>query len=184
MHLENDRRLIRRAALAALIGAAIGAGAGVYSLGGAAARDDETQAPAATSTATPVPPASPAAPAIESPRSAAESTPIATNGVVARPRRDPAPPGRDRPPRPSAGTPTDSAPAVVARARSLADRQDVLGLIALREAVVRAAAARGDAESVDVKSVLEQVDQRLNDARMMRLKSDAEQFRKAAAARQ
>jgi hypothetical protein len=178
MHLENDRRLIRRAALAALIGAAIGAGAGVYSLGGTA---DNPPAPAALSTETPPPAAPQPAPTIESPRSPAESTPIATNGVVARPRHDPAPPKHDRPTRPPAETPAGSAPAVVARARSLAERQDVLGLIALRETVVRAAQARGDADSAAVKSVLEQVDQRLNDARMMRLKSDAEQFRKAAA---
>lgn len=181
MHLESDGRLIRRAALAALIGAAIGAGAGVYSLGGAKAPDDPP-APAALSTETPSPPPpSQPAPAIESPRGPAESTPIATNGVVARPRHDPAPAKREQPTRPSADTPADSAPAVVARARSLADRQDVLGLIALREAFVRAAEARGDADSAGVKSVLAQVDQRLNDARMMRLKSDAEQFRKAAA---
>ena len=65
----------------------------------------------------------------------------------------------------------------------MANRQDVLGLIALREAVVRAAEARGNADSADVTAVLDQVDARLSEARMMRLKSDAEQFRKAAAAR-
>ena len=80
MHLENDRRLIRRAALAALIGAAIGAGAGVYSLGGAAARDDQTQAPAATSTATPVSPASPDADPAAPTTSAAP--PAATKAAV------------------------------------------------------------------------------------------------------
>jgi hypothetical protein len=73
---------------------------------------------------------------------------------------------------------------VLARARSLADRQDVLALMALRETVVRAAEQRGDADSAGVKSVLDQVDQRLNEARMKRLKSDAEQFRRAAAAKE
>jgi len=183
MHRESDARLIRRAALAALIGAAIGAGAGVYSLGSAVSPADEPPAPAALSTETPPAPPSQTAPAIESPRSPAESIPIATNGIVAGPPHDPPPPKRD-PTRPSVPAPADSAAAVVARARSLADRQDVLGLIALREAFVRAAEARGDADSAGVKSVLDQVDQRLNDARMMRLKSDAEQFRRAAAVKQ
>jgi len=81
-------------------------------------------------------------------------------------------------------TPADSPATVLARARSLADRQDVIGLMALRETVVRGAEQRGDADSAGVKSLLEQVDQRLNDARMLRLKSDAEQFRRAAAAKE
>jgi hypothetical protein len=183
MRLENNGRLIRHAGLAALIGAAVGAGAGMYSLRGAAAPADDTAPPAALSTESPPPP-SRAAPAIETQRRPTESTPIATNGVVTRPHHDAAAPKRDEPARPSAATPADSPTAVLARARSLADRQDVLGLMALRETVVRAAQQRGDADSAGVKSVLDQVDQRLNEARMMRLKSDAEQFRRAAAARE
>ena len=113
-----------------------------------------------------------------------ESTPIATNGVVTRPRQDPATSKRDEPARPPAAAPADSPTAVLARARSMAERQDVLGLMALRETVVRAAEQRGDAASARVKSLLEQVDQRLDEARTMRLKSDAEQFRRAAAAKE
>jgi len=184
MRLEGNGRLIRHAGLAALIGAAVGAGAGVYSLRSAAAPADETVPPAVISTATPSPPPSPPAPAIESRRRPVESTPIATNGVVTRPRHDPAASKRNEPARAPAATPADSPPAVLARARALADRQDVIGLMALRETVVRAAQQRGDADSAAVKSVLEQVDQRLNEARMMRLKSDAEQFRRAAAAKE
>lgn len=181
MRLESNGRLIRHAALAALIGAAVGAGAGLYSLRGAAAPADESAPPAALSTETPPPPPSQPAPAQRSP---IESTPIATNGVVAHPRHDPAPSKRVEPARPSAAAPADSPTAVLARARSLADRQDVLALMALRETVVRAAEQRGDADSAGVKSVLDQVDQRLNEARMKRLKSDAEQFRRAAAAKE
>lgn len=177
MHLESDGRLIRSAALAALVGAAVGGAAGVYSLRGAAARAD-TPVPA-TSTATPLAPEPQPSQTIEPQRPPAESTPIATNGVVAGAGHDPVPLKREQPTRPAADTPVDSGAAVIARARSLANRQDVLGLIALRDAVVRAAGARGDADSARVKSLLDQVDERLNDARMMRLKSDAEQFRKA-----
>jgi len=184
MRLESNGRLIRHAALAALIGAAVGAGAGVYSLRGAATPADETALTAALSTATPPPPAAQPSPSIAAQRSPVESTPIATNGVVTHPRHDPAASKRDEPARPSAPTPSGSPTAVLARARSLADRQDVLGLIALRETVVRAADQRGDADSAGVKSLLEQVDQRLNEARTMRLKSDAEQFRRAAAAKE
>lgn len=184
MRLENSGALIRHAALAALIGAAVGAGAGVYSLRGAATPAAETAPSAPISTATPASPAPQASPAIESPRSPAESAPIATNGVVTRVRRDAAASKRDEPTRRPAATPADSPTAVLARARSLADRQDVLGLMALRETVVRAADQRGDTDSSGVKSVLAQVDERLNEARMMRLKSDAEQFRRAAAAKQ
>ena len=183
MRLESNGRLIRHAGLAALIGAAVGAGAGVYSLRGAAAPADETAPPAAISTATPSPP-SPPSPAIESQPRPIESTPIATNGVVTRPPHDPAASKRGEPARPPAAAPPDSPAAALARARSLADRQDVIGLMALRETVVRAARQRGDADSAGVKSLLEQVDQRLNEARMMRLKSDAEQFRRAAAAKE
>jgi hypothetical protein len=183
MRLESNGQLIRHAALAALIGAAVGAGAGLYSLRGAAAPADETVPEAAVSTAPPPPPSQPA-PAVESQPSPIESTPIATNGIATHPRHDPAPSKRDEPARRSAATPADSPPAVLARARSLADHQDVLGLMALRDTVVRAAEQRGDADSAAVKSLLEQVDQRLNEARTLRLKSDAEQFRRAAAAKE
>lgn len=185
MPLESNRRLIRNAVLAALIGAAVGAGAGVYSLGRAIApAAGERGSPAAKSTAEPPPPApSEPSPAIESQRRADESTPIATNGVATRARHDSPSPKRDEPTRPSADHHADSPTAVLARARSLANRQDVVALMALRETVARAAEQRGDVDSPGVKSVLEQVDQRLNEARLLRLKLDAEQFRKASAAK-
>lgn len=184
MRLESNGRLIRQAALAALIGAGVGAGAGVYSLRGAATPAEETDPAAAISTVPPPPSPSQPSPAIESQRPPTESTPIATNGVAPRPRHDPAASKWDEPARPPAATPAGSPTAVLARARALADRQDVLGLMALRETVVRAAEQHGDADSAGVKSVLDQVDQRLNEARLMRLKSDAEQFRRAAAAKE
>jgi hypothetical protein len=183
MRLESNATLIRHAAVAALIGAAIGAGAGAYSLRGAVAPAALSAPPAMMSTV-PAPSPPQPSPAIQSPPRRIESTPVATNGVVTRPRLDSAAPKRHHPVRPAATTPADSPATVLARARALADRQDVLGLMTLRETVVRAAEQRGDGDSAGVKSLLEQVDQRLNEARMLRLKSDAEQFRRAAAAKE
>ena len=68
---------------------------------------------------------------------------------------------------------------VLQRAQTLARRPDVAALLALRDDVVRRAKERGIEESPSVKSELDEVDQRLNEARALQLKLDAEQFRKA-----
>ena len=65
------------------------------------------------------------------------------------------------------------------RARALARRPDVTALIALRDDVVRRATERGIADSSSVKSELDELDQRLNEARTLQLKLDADEFRKA-----
>jgi hypothetical protein len=184
MLLESNRRWIHNAAAAALVGAAVGAAAAVYSLRAATTSAPAAPSPpAAISIAEPSPPPSPEPSPARQPPPTIDSTPIATNGVATHPPDEPPPAKPDEPRRRSPDLPADSPAAMLARARSLADRHDVLGLMALHETVARAAQQRGDVDSPGVKSVLEQVDQRLNEARMWRLKFDAEQFRKAAASR-
>jgi hypothetical protein len=65
------------------------------------------------------------------------------------------------------------------RARTLARRPDVTALMALRDDVVRRATERGIADSPSVQGELHELDQRLNEARRLQLKLDAEEFRKA-----
>ena len=69
------------------------------------------------------------------------------------------------------------------RARTLARVPDVMALIALREAFVHRATERGTAESSPVKGALKELDLRLAEARMLRLKLDADEFRKVASTR-
>jgi hypothetical protein len=67
---------------------------------------------------------------------------------------------------------------VLQRARTLARRPDVAALLALREDVVRRAKARGIADSLPVKGKLDELDLRLNEARTLQLKIDADEFRR------
>jgi hypothetical protein len=66
---------------------------------------------------------------------------------------------------------------VVGRARALARRADVAALLALREGVVRRAAEHGVADSPALKAELAELDQRLDEARLLRLKLDGEDLR-------
>jgi hypothetical protein len=68
---------------------------------------------------------------------------------------------------------------VLQRARTLARLPDVTALIALRNEVVRQAAENGTAGSSSIKGELEEIDLRLNEARRLRLRLDAEELRKA-----
>jgi hypothetical protein len=68
---------------------------------------------------------------------------------------------------------------VLERARTLARRPDVTALMALRDDVVRRATERGIAGSSSIKSQLDEIDVRLNEARLLQLKLDAEELRKA-----
>jgi len=72
---------------------------------------------------------------------------------------------------------------VLQRARTLARRPDVTALLALRDDVVRRATEHGLAGSSSVKDELDELDLRLNEARMLRLKLDAEELRKVSDAR-
>jgi len=69
---------------------------------------------------------------------------------------------------------------VLQRARALARRPDVTALMALRDDVVRRAAERGIADSSSIKSELDEIDLRLNEARLLQLKLDAEELRKTS----
>jgi hypothetical protein len=66
---------------------------------------------------------------------------------------------------------------VLQRARTLARLPDVTALIALRTEVVRQATERGVAGSPSVKGELDEIDLRLNEARRLRLRLDAEELR-------
>jgi len=68
---------------------------------------------------------------------------------------------------------------VLQRARTLARRPDVTALMALRDDVVRRATERGRAGSSSIKGELDEIDLRLNEARLLQLKRDAEELRKA-----
>ena len=68
---------------------------------------------------------------------------------------------------------------VLQRARVLAQRPDVNALAALRDSVVRHAAERGETASAASKQQLDQLDRYLEEARLLRLKLDAEEFRHA-----
>lgn len=74
---------------------------------------------------------------------------------------------------------TDDDASVAERARTLARRPDVTALMALRDEVARRAADRGTAGASSVKRQLDDIDVRLNEARMLQLKLDAEELRKA-----
>ena len=69
----------------------------------------------------------------------------------------------------------------VQRARVLAQRPDVKGLVALREEVLRRAEVSGGNESPEAKRQLDEIDRYLAEARALRLKLDAAEFRKGAA---
>ena len=69
----------------------------------------------------------------------------------------------------------------VQRARVLAQRPDVRGVVALREEVLRRAEEAGEEESPKTKRQLDEIDRYLTEARVLRLKLDAAEFRKGGA---
>ena len=119
--------------------------------------------------------ASAAAPATTTTRAAARPLPSAAFATRIERRTEPTSAGA------AATTPVPAAePQVLERARALARRPDVAALMALRDDVVRRAAEQGAAGSPTVKGELAELDLRLNEARMLRLKLDAEELRKAS----
>ncbi|HMF94141.1 MAG TPA: hypothetical protein VKE96_07605 [Vicinamibacterales bacterium] len=179
--------VVPKAAIAAIIGTLVGGTAGLWSLRRPAAN---VNAVASVPTATPVAaPSNPAAAAgaaatasssqpnpatsPQPPARASAATPAAPDAAAAvRPAAAPAAPA-------ASATTTDDEARVLQRARALARRPDVTALIALRDDVVRRATERGIADSSSVKSELDELDQRLNEARTLQLKLDADEFRKA-----
>jgi hypothetical protein len=71
----------------------------------------------------------------------------------------------------------------VRRARVLALRPDVTGLVALRDEVLRRAEDAGEQDSPATKQQLDEIDRYLTEAQAFRLKLDAAEFRKGTAAR-
>ncbi|HUK36059.1 MAG TPA: hypothetical protein VLV86_19215 [Vicinamibacterales bacterium] len=83
-------------------------------------------------------------------------------------------------PVPSATPSADDDEHVLQQARALALRPDVTALMALRDDVARRATERGTAGSTSIKEELGEIDLRLNEARLLQLKLDAQEMRKAA----
>jgi hypothetical protein len=83
---------------------------------------------------------------------------------------------------PASASSVDTHDAVL-RARELAQRADVAGLVALRQAVLAGAENAGQQDSPAIQRLLDEIDRFLSEARALRLKLDAEEFRKSAADR-
>jgi hypothetical protein len=155
--------MFRKAVIAAVVGATCGAVAGFWPQ----AAVTRTEPPAVDVATAPAPIAAPA-------------------GRVSRPPAEPAP----AQPQPRATRPTRTAPASsgvtdvrdpVQRARVLAQRPDIKGLLALRDEVVRRATEAGEKDAPATKQQLDEIDSYLNEARVLRLQLDAAEFRKGAA---
>jgi hypothetical protein len=184
MSPENRSRLIRNAALAAIVGSTVGGATGLWSLRDpAATRSIAAPAPAAAValetpnspkpvgiTGSSQPQSQSRAPIPQPAERRAKSAEQPAFAAVTAAVRPAATPAR------SAG-PTNDDGDVLERARALARRPDVTALLALREGVVRRAAERGLADSPAIKGELAELDQRLDEARLLRLKLDAEEFR-------
>ena len=67
------------------------------------------------------------------------------------------------------------------RARALAQHADVKALVALRESIIQRAQERGETDSARSKQQLDEIGGYLAEARQLRLRLDAEQFRNAGA---
>ena len=165
MPVENSAGLVHKALIAALVGSVAGGTAGVWSL----------RSPAASGhAAAPALAASPMAT-----RAASASTTDARPGAASSTSRVAATPLATRA---NMNAPPPSADDVrmLEWARTLARRPDVTALLALRDDVARRATQRGIAGAPSVKGELDELDLRLNEARALQLKLDAEEFRKAA----
>jgi hypothetical protein len=164
MPLESSAGLLPRAVIAALVGSVAGGVAGVWSLS-RPATSVNAAAPAASPVATPS--ATTAATGAGSLPSASLPTRVAPAVQPTQNRTN------------TTAPPADDEADVLQRARTLASRPDVTALLALREDAVRRAKERGTAGSLSVKGELDELDRRLNEARALQLKLDAEAFRKA-----
>jgi hypothetical protein len=156
--------VLPKAVVATLVGVATGGVAAVWSLRqpAASANASAARAPAASTTA-----------AAGSAQSTAQPAQIVEATEPVRARANAASPSA-----------ADDPPAeVLQRARTLARRPDVSALMALRDDVLQRATERGTASSSSVKGELDEIDLRLNEARTLRLKLDAEELRKSSSNR-
>jgi hypothetical protein len=175
--MQNRLVLVRNAVIAAIVGSTCGALGGAWSV----YRLPAIRTPVAT---VPMPTAiiassstSPRVKAVEEVSAQRETPPAATLAVPVS-----VPPTRARKAPVAA---SDAAVAadpqdVLERARALAQRPDVKTLVALRENVALRAAERGEKDSAATKQQLDELDRYLAEARALRLKIDALEFRKPA----
>jgi hypothetical protein len=153
MSVMSRTGVVQKAVIATLVGSAIGITAGVWSL-----RHTATAARTATK------------PTTDSDTAPSRSTSVPKQVAAVT---DPTPP--------PSGTSIQSADddaRVLERARTLARRPDVTALMALRDDVVRRATERGVAGSQSIKREIDEIDARLNEARLLQLKLDAQELRK------
>ena len=173
--MGSRSHLIRNATIAALVGSAVGAGAGLWSV-----RDGMTSV-----AVSPI--------SIGGDVAASSASPL-TDPANGRPARDPT--ARDGLSNSTAvatkGVGESTAPAAVVRsdsarndsqklvqlARALAEVPDVYALIALRENVSRRADERGEKESPATLALIREIDRNLAEARRLRLKRDGEALRR------
>jgi hypothetical protein len=169
MPMESRAGVLLKAGVAALVGIVAGGTAGVWSLRRPAA--SVNAATPTVSAASPVATPSATSRATDDSAGSSLSTSMA-KGIAPAPQPTPV--------RTNAAAPSaDDDAQVLQRARTLAQRPDVTALMALREDVVRRATERGIAGSSSFKGQLKELDLRLNEARTLQLKLDAEEFRKA-----
>jgi hypothetical protein len=174
--MDNRARLLTNAVVAAVIGSTIGALAGVWS-------------------AYRVPPSHRPLPTVANAKTVGASSsgsPRMTTMEPTQVSREPqaTPPTRISQPSTArevaAASPaakvsdTGGAPDVLERARVLAERPDVMALVALRENVIRGATEHGERDSPATKAQIDALDRSLDEARMLRLKIDAAEFQKLA----
>ena len=160
MFSYRNSSIRRRLLLAALVGSACGAAAGVWSIGRAPAVREPAAAPGAVIRHDPVS-ALPVRP-VQDP---AKATPVSARSRIA-----PALP-------PVSQTTNASDPDALLHARELAQRADVNGLLAMRDDLVRHAEQRGETGAPSSKQQLDEFDRYLTEARWLRLKLDAEVFK-------
>jgi len=159
MSAANKAGVLPKAVIAALVGTVAGGTAGVWSL----------RQPAASVNVSAVPVS---APKVTTTRVAdRDAARLSSTALV----------NQASPPTSSATVQDDAD--ILQRARTLARLPDVTALMALRNAVVQQASERGIAGSSSIKGELDEIDLRLNEARRLRLRLDAEELRKADSAR-
>ena len=178
----NRSQLARNTVVAALVGSACGALAGVWSV----YRMPSVRTPVAqpqmtteviSSTSSSSPPRKKAAEPIpvhvEAQPASASPAAVPASSLPARALNAPVA---------ASALAAVNAQQVLERARALAQRADVKALVELRDAVVLRAAERGEENSAATKQQLDELDRDLAQARALRLKIDAMTFRKSASA--
>ena len=165
-----------QATIAALVGAVFGASTAIW------ASHRSTAADAARAASVPTALISPTS-KTASPPVGRVSTPVGFTGSAAAPVP---PPSATVKPAPrivepvgkTVGSAGVASGDLLERARALAQRSDVMGLLVMREELVARAAERGETEAPATKYQLAELDRDLADARVLQLQKDALEFRR------